>query len=414
MSLPFYRHEDHGSKLKLIGLFSGVGGLEMGVIGGFADAGFQLKPVLFCELELFPQQILRRHHPGVPIHDDVRTLADIPTCDVCVFGFPCQDVSIANSRNPKGISGERSGLFHEGWRVAKASNASLTIIENVPAIKGRGLLELVETVRADGYNIEWDIVSAAECGAPHLRKRFFAVIHKAEQSLMFERSRLISHIGGSIPTRGACIRGKMLEFVPPPRSNPRGDLPLFPTVTRDSSTERRRKYAQGGLPLTMAVNTWPTPRANKTHGDSVGRFLRAKSEGKVHTPPLETAVWLAETNRFPTPLRSTYKGTGPLGSKSYNHHMERRNHISAVVQASTGVSGKLSPEWTERLMGFPDGYTNLEGPPQTDFILSGKLVCPDRQQSEITGQKEYGHWGTLSFPHVHMSSPAGCYHIQLP
>ena len=47
MSLPFYRHEDHGSKLKLIGLFSGVGGLEMGVIGGFADAGFQLKPVWF-------------------------------------------------------------------------------------------------------------------------------------------------------------------------------------------------------------------------------------------------------------------------------------------------------------------------------------------------------------------------------
>jgi len=368
--------------LKLIGLFSGIGGLEMGVINAFIDRGIAIKPILHCEMEPYAVSVLKRHHPDVPIHSDVTTLVDVPAADVCVFGFPCQDVSIANTNNPKGLNGQRSGLFHEGWRIAKASGAEIIVIENVPAIRKRGLQMVIDTVLADGYRIEWDIVSAADVGAPHLRKRWFAVIYKQQGwGQLHEKVRLVKWLGEHPPARGAAYDGKVYEYRPWPKGSKDKTI-LFPTVTQDSSSERTKRYAQGGMPLTMAVNRWPTPRAGKVSGDSVGRFIRAKAEGKVHTPPLETAVWMADAKRFPTPTKSTAKGIGPIDSKSHSHNLGKRN-LHAVVQESMGVTGKLSPEWTELLMGFPKGYTNPEGLSQHhQMVYEWGELLPISQQSE--------------------------------
>ena len=117
------------NQLKMIGLFSGIGGLELGVSQAFKAAGMDVKPILFCEREQYPANVLKRHYPDVPVHPDVNTLVDVPQADICVFGFPCQDISTANTSNPQGLNGKRSGLFFEGWRIAKASGAELIIIE---------------------------------------------------------------------------------------------------------------------------------------------------------------------------------------------------------------------------------------------------------------------------------------------
>ena len=432
------------TKKKLIGLFSGIGGLELGTIQAYAMSGIDLEPILHCEMEPYPVSVLRRHYPDVPIHSDVRTLVDVPEADVCVFGFPCQDCSIANTNNPQGLNGARSGLFHEGWRIAKACGAELVLIENVPAIRKRGLQMVIDTIVADGYTLEWDIVSAADVGAPHLRKRWFAIAHRESELKYHDKGRLVKWLGDHPPLRGATINGVVHEYKPP--INKKDKKLLFPTVTRDSSSERSTRYAQGGLPLTMAVaqmgeawptpsandglkgdtqdvdkiirreeqgrqrrlgdiirvwptptlkgnynkssyegksgdgiitavNKWPTPRASKVSGDSVARFLKAKAEGKVSTPPLETAVWMSECKRFPTPAKSTAKGVGPIRSKSHDHNLKYRN-LHAVIQESVGVTGKLSPEWTELLMGFPRGYTWSEGQPEHDMIIEWGVLHP--------------------------------------
>ena len=70
-----------------------------------------------------------------------------------------------------------------------------------------------------------------------------------------------------------------------------------------------------------------------------------------HTAETEFGLW-------PTPRASEWKGTGPLGSKSHNHRLER-GYLDATVQEASQESGSLNPAWVEWLMGFPIGHTDL-------------------------------------------------------
>ena len=91
---------------------------------------------------------------------------------------------------------------------------------------------------------------------------------------------------------------------------------------------------------------WPTPTLQ-------GNYNR-KGLSKKSGDGLETAVKM-----WPTPRASEYKDCGPVGSKSHTH-MDRRSYLCAKAKDSDRPTGKLSPMWTEWLMGFPIGWTELD------------------------------------------------------
>ena len=101
------------TKLKVLDLFSGIGGFSLGLerTGGF-------ETVAFCEIEEFPRRVLAKHWPGVPCYHDVRELTadrlhkDGIAVDVITGGFPCQDLSLAGKQGGMG-EGTRSGLWSE-------------------------------------------------------------------------------------------------------------------------------------------------------------------------------------------------------------------------------------------------------------------------------------------------------------
>ena len=103
--------------MKVLSLFSGVGGFDLGL----ERAGMQT--VFQCEWDKHATKILERHWPDVPRWTDVSTLTGAhvlqhaPVIDVVAWGSPCQDLSVAGKR--AGLSGERSGLFHQGIRIIK-------------------------------------------------------------------------------------------------------------------------------------------------------------------------------------------------------------------------------------------------------------------------------------------------------
>ena len=158
--------------LKVGSLFSGAGLCDLGL----SWAG--LHHQFFCEIDPFCRSVLTRHWPDTPIYQDVAGLkgAELPQIDILCGGFPCQDVSSAGKR--AGIkTGTRSGLWYEFRRIIEESRPKYVIIENV-----RGLLSLgVEVVLQDladiGYDAEWEVLSAAACGAPHHRERVFIVAY---------------------------------------------------------------------------------------------------------------------------------------------------------------------------------------------------------------------------------------------
>src|SRR5215831_4242950 len=88
---------------RMLDLFAGIGGFALAA----SWAGYET--VLFVEIDPFCRRVLRKNFPGVPIHDDIRTLSacDVPgPVDLLTGGFPCQPVSLA---------GQRRGAADDRW-----------------------------------------------------------------------------------------------------------------------------------------------------------------------------------------------------------------------------------------------------------------------------------------------------------
>lgn len=160
--------------MRLLDLFSGIGGFPLGL----ERAGFTT--VAFCEVEPFCQSVLRKHWPTVPIYDDVRNLTAVRLRDAGVWpvdaicgGFPCQDISVAGSG--AGLLGERSGLWREFARLVGELRPRFALVENVGALRGRGLAAVLADLATLGYDAQWHVVPAAAVGAPHLRERVWIV-----------------------------------------------------------------------------------------------------------------------------------------------------------------------------------------------------------------------------------------------
>lgn len=184
--------------MKIGSLFSGYGGLDLGVMS-VLDA----EVVWHCEWEDAPSAVLDAHWPGVPNYRDVSKVdfTQVEPIDILTGGFPCQDVSVAGKR--KGLTeGTRSNLWFEFLRAITELQPSLVVIENVRGLlsaKAACELELASSgleYRDDrptitaigavsgsladiGYDCRWTTVSASAVGAPHRRERVFIIAYPA-------------------------------------------------------------------------------------------------------------------------------------------------------------------------------------------------------------------------------------------
>ncbi len=113
-------------KLKVLDLFSGIGGFSLGLerTGGF-------ETVAFCEIDPFCQKVLNKHWPEVPIFEDVRTLEYEGSVDVICGGFPCQPFSTAGKR--KGTEDDRH-LWPAMLELVKTHRPAWFIGENVAGL----------------------------------------------------------------------------------------------------------------------------------------------------------------------------------------------------------------------------------------------------------------------------------------
>ena len=163
-------------------LFAGVGGFDMGM----EQAGYE--PVFQVEWDKNCQKILHHHWPTIPKWGDVCDVngADLPPCDVLIFGSPCQDLSVAGKR--AGLQdGDRSSMFFEAVRIIKemrdATNSiypRATIWENVPGAlssnKGADFGVVLSSLAEVGADTqEYAVLDAQYFGIPQRRRRIFLV-----------------------------------------------------------------------------------------------------------------------------------------------------------------------------------------------------------------------------------------------
>lgn len=157
-------------------LFSGIGGITIGL-------SQWVKPICYVEIDKYAQGVLisrikEKKLPDAPIWDDIKTFDGYPfrdVVDIIYGGFPCQDISVAGKQ--EGLEAKRSGLFFEIMRLAKEIRPTFIFLENVPAIRTKGLNIVGEELAYLRYDCRWGVISAYDMGAPHKRERWFLLAY---------------------------------------------------------------------------------------------------------------------------------------------------------------------------------------------------------------------------------------------
>jgi hypothetical protein len=102
---------------------------------------------------------------------------------------------------------------------------------------------------------------------------------------------------------------------------------------------------------------WPTPRSCTA---MAAKITPESAWAENRFPNLETMVgrlmWPTPQERFGTPRASDSKGSGPVGSKSHSHMLEKGYLCAQIATETSG--GQLNPMWVEWLMGWPLGWTD--------------------------------------------------------
>lgn len=169
-------------------LFSGIGGLDLGLERAGMKCRWQI------EIDPFCQKVLAKHWPDVKRFGDIKNVKgeELERVDLIAGGFPCQSVS---------VSGRRLGdkdprwLWPEFLRIVKTMSPSFVLIENVPGLRTKGLRDVLEGLANAGFDAEWGDLWASDFGAKHYRRRLFILAYSSnvgwQRRRGFESSRAL-------------------------------------------------------------------------------------------------------------------------------------------------------------------------------------------------------------------------------
>ena len=161
-------------KLKILSLFAGAGGMDL----GFKNAGFDV--IWANDFDPDSVKTYKRNfgdHIVLGDIEKIRTnnMPDNP--DVVIGGFPCQGFSIANLG--RSVDDSRNKLYKQMLRVIRAKKPKYFVAENVEGIltlgKGAVIQKILKDFKSIGYKVNYKLLNAADYGVPQARKRVFII-----------------------------------------------------------------------------------------------------------------------------------------------------------------------------------------------------------------------------------------------
>lgn len=160
--------------MKVVGFFSGVGGIEK----GFENAGFDV--IWSNEIDKNAAITFQKNNKGILKVEDINNIesSDVPNADIIVGGFPCQAFSIAGYR--KGFEDKRGEIFWELARMIRDKLPRVIFIENVKNLvshdKGNTFKVIKETLNNYGYKLKTMVLNGSEYGnIPQNRERIYII-----------------------------------------------------------------------------------------------------------------------------------------------------------------------------------------------------------------------------------------------
>ena len=248
-----------GVRPTIISLFTGYGGLEMGLERALGGA----RTVCMVEREAFAvANLVAQMEAGAvaqaPIWTDVSTFDGRPwrdRVDILCGGPPCQPFSTAGKRRH---TDDERWIWADVARIIGEVRPGVVFLENVPGLRKRGLSVMLRDLAALGYDAEWGCFTASEAGAPHRRTRLFLLAY-ADREQLRQLCRGRSGQGGASAAQpqhaGAAVAdasGLGLSKLRETHDDDGGDAPRHQPDGRDEAmADAMRAGPQGGQPQAL-------------------------------------------------------------------------------------------------------------------------------------------------------------------
>ena len=305
-------------------------------------------------------------------------LRDIPSVDMVVGGFPCQDYSVAKPLSQSGgIEGKKGVLWWDIYKFLKIQldkspkNAEWCLLENVDRLlkspasqRGRDFAIILSCLASLGYCVEWRVVNSAAYGFSQRRKRVYILARRNANWGLSERL-----------TSG--IMSRAFPF------NPVGsisyvDIPKDPFVaTKDFNSERSKTspFLDAGVMVDNRVITCKVEEVYKGQFKTLGDVLSpeievpenyfvdssqlyrweylkgSKREERTNKHTGQSYFYSEGSMAFPdlltNPSRTILTGEGGASPSRFKHIIKVGERYRRLV-----------PDELDQLQGFPKGWTN--------------------------------------------------------
>jgi len=305
-------------------------------------------------------------------------LRDIPSVDMVVGGFPCQDYSVAKPLSQSGgIEGKKGVLWWDIYKFLKIQldkspeNAEWCLLENVDRLlkspasqRGRDFAIILSCLASLGYCVEWRVVNSAAYGFSQRRKRVYILARRNANWELSER----------------LTSGTMSRAFP---FNPVGnisyvDIPKDPFVaTKDFNSERSKTspFLDAGVMIDNRVITCKVEEVYKGQFKTLGDVLSpeseipdnffvddsqlerweklksSKREERINKHTGQTYFYSEGSMAFPdlltNPSRTILTGEGGTSPSRFKHIIKVGERYRRLV-----------PDELDQLQGFPKGWTN--------------------------------------------------------
>lgn len=304
-----------GNLMKVLGLFSGIGGLEL----PFHQRGSE--SALLCDVWDASRRVLASRFPGVALHDDIRTLDRIPSgVEVVTAGFPCTDLSQAG--RTAGITGSESGLVAHVFRLLEGKDIEWLVLENVRNMLvldgGKAMAYLVRRLEELRFRWAYRLVDSRFSGVAHRRHRVLFVAsrqHDPREVLFADEagepaaSSFRDDAYGFYWTEGLSGLGWAKDSVPPLKGGSTIGIASPPAIwVRNGAAGRRivTPSIEDAEALQGFGRGWTAPAQESTRNGP-----RWKLVGNAVT--VGVADWLAERLHKPGPVilgAASWSGSG--------------------------------------------------------------------------------------------------------
>ncbi len=178
------RAKSSAERHRVVSMFSGCGGMDLGFLGGFEVFGRSYERLPFEIVwanehnEAACKTYRRNLREDIHCADVWDAIESVPRkTDVLIGGFPCQDISVNGKM--VGVSGRRSGLYRAMIEGIKRTRPKVFVAENVKGLlmksNARSLRQIISDFRELGYEVSYGLYLAADYGIPQTRERVFIV-----------------------------------------------------------------------------------------------------------------------------------------------------------------------------------------------------------------------------------------------